>query len=420
MNINQIQNLNFKHLNFPNVLYSSHLFIVLCLFVTLKLTAQGVYEKNKRVKFEKFKGNEIDIKNYLDTAIVDPLEGIWTINFQGTIDGEYFEIQNYIKYAVVRDVNSKTREFMLIFLGSSDRDIESTSGLKPLFLMGEIQSTAELGYYVTNSYKTANEIEGVPLSSNLLLLDKITSISSYEFWSKGFKWKVSELGIRLYPKTGKVVDVTPNIGLAKGTATGFFVNGNGVLATNYHVIKDAQNISVNFFFNDEKRSLDAHVIAIDSINDLALLQIDFASFHNEFNLPYAIFENAEIGDHCFTLGYPYVNEMGFNIKLTDGVVSAKCGLGDSENVYQISVPIMHGNSGGPLFNDYGNVIGITSGGFRQKQSENVNYAIKAKYLISLLHDSNIPYNSNGNLILNSMSEHSKILKNYVCLLEVEF
>ena len=78
--------------------------------------------------------------------------------------------------------------------------------------------------------------------------------------------------------------------------------------------------------------------------------------------------------------------MGEEVKFTDGKISSKSGIQGDVRVYQISVPIQPGNSGGPLFDMDGNVVGITSSGLNREyfKSENVNYAIKASYLKNLM------------------------------------
>ena len=92
-------------------------------------------------------------------------------------------------------------------------------------------------------------------------------------------------------------------------------------------------------------------------------------------------------EKVFTIGYPLNDVMGSNYKVTDGIISSKSGIEDDVRYYQISVPLQPGNSGGPLFNKDGNIIGITSARLNSQavgtQVENVNYAIKSSYLLNL-------------------------------------
>jgi S1-C subfamily serine protease len=116
--------------------------------------------------------------------------------------------------------------------------------------------------------------------------------------------------------------------------------------------------------------------------------------------------------------------MGSNYKVTDGIISSKSGIADDVRYYQISVPIQPGNSGGPLFNKEGNVIGITSARLNSKavgtQVENVNYAIKSSYLLNLYNmlPSPTKISSTSQVASKELQDQVKVLKNYVCLIKV--
>lgn len=173
----------------------------------------------------------------------------------------------------------------------------------------------------------------------------------------------------------------------KGNGTGFFVSSQGFIATNYHVIEGASVIQANFTRNGKTESYPAKVVVTDPQNDLAIIQIDDESFHAVPELPYGLLSRTiDTGSEVFALGYPMADVMGTEVKFTDGKISSKSGIQGDVRVYQISVPIQPGNSGGPLFNMEGNVVGITSSGLNRDyfKSENVNYAIKASYLKSLI------------------------------------
>ena len=142
-------------------------------------------------------------------------------------------------------------------------------------------------------------------------------------------------------------------------------------------------------------------------------------------MPYSIIENADIGDKVFTIGYPLNDIMGTNFKVTDGIVSSNTGIADDVRYYQVSVPLQPGNSGGPLFNKDGNVIGITSARLNSNavgtQIENVNYAIKASYLLALYNmlPNNKKSGSTMQLQNKELKDQIKVLKNYVCLIEAQ-
>jgi S1-C subfamily serine protease len=133
----------------------------------------------------------------------------------------------------------------------------------------------------------------------------------------------------------------------------------------------------------------AKTIVFDEKNDIAIIKIDDENFLGTANIPYVFNTKSQsVGKKVFTLGYPMTRIMGNEIKFTDGSISSKSGFSGDVTKYQISVPIQPGNSGGPLFDYKGNLIGITSGGLNREllNTENVNYAIKSVFLDNLIHN----------------------------------
>lgn len=173
----------------------------------------------------------------------------------------------------------------------------------------------------------------------------------------------------------------------KGNGSGFFLNSKGYIATNYHVVNGTSALQANLTRNGKTESYRASVVVVDPENDLAIIRIDDKSFIGDGTLPYGLMSRTkDTGSEVFALGYPMADVMGTEVKFTDGKISSKSGIGGDVRVYQISVPIQPGNSGGPLFDMGGNVVGITSSGLNRDyfKSENVNYAIKASYLKNLM------------------------------------
>lgn len=173
----------------------------------------------------------------------------------------------------------------------------------------------------------------------------------------------------------------------RGNGSGFFLNQQGYIATNYHVVEGASALQAHFTRNGKVESYPATIVVTDPQNDLAIIKIDDNSFSSNAILPYGLMTRTkDTGSEVFALGYPMADVMGTEVKFTDGKISSKSGIGGDVRVYQISVPIQPGNSGGPLFDMGGNVVGITSSGLNRDyfKSENVNYAIKASYLKNLM------------------------------------
>lgn len=219
--------------------------------------------------------------------------------------------------------------------------------------------------------------------------------------------------LKMYPHSGSGDGVGSNIGGAsEWTGTGFALRNNYVV-TNYHVIDKAKSIFIHGVNGNSHKNYSATVVATDKHNDLALLLINGANISNT-GIPYSIkTPTAEVGEEVFVLGYPLTSTMGEEIKLTTGVISSKTGFQGDVSLYQISAPIQPGNSGGPLFNGKGDVIGIVSS--KHVGTENVGYAIKTSYLKNLLEtsisDNLMP--QNNKLSGMNLSEKVKAVKDYV-------
>jgi S1-C subfamily serine protease len=171
------------------------------------------------------------------------------------------------------------------------------------------------------------------------------------------------------------------------SGTGWLVP-EGYVATCYHVVANADKVTVII----GGKKLPATVIAGDRVNDLALLRLsDGTPLRAHHALPLAG-SLAEAGSHVFTIGYPHLDVLGANPKITDGVISAIVGLQSDPRTYQVTVPVQAGNSGGPLLNMNGEVVGIVTSKLNAVAMfqwtgdlpENVNFAVKATYLRALL------------------------------------
>jgi S1-C subfamily serine protease len=165
--------------------------------------------------------------------------------------------------------------------------------------------------------------------------------------------------------------------------------GHGYILTNNHVVGGSSHITLTLA---NGRTLQAHLVTADRVNDLALLSVDDAS-QLPPSLPLA-HGPARIGSQVFTIGYPHVDVMGHTPKLTSGIISAEAGAGDDKRLYQISVPVQGGNSGGPLINMHGEVVGVVTAKLNAMAMlrrsgdlpENVNYAIKSRMVTAFLRE----------------------------------
>lgn len=201
------------------------------------------------------------------------------------------------------------------------------------------------------------------------------------------------------------------------SGSGFALN-NGYICTNYHVIDGAKSIKIHGIQGDFTTSYSAKVIASDKFNDLAILKVDDVDFKGFGAIPYKVKTSmADVGEEIFVLGYPMTTTMGDEIKLTTGVVSSRTGFQGDVSLYQISAPIQPGNSGGPLFDSQGTLIGIVSA--KHTGAENVGYAIKASYLRNLMESSLtedvLPTNNSVSSL--PLTEKVKKVKDFVYFIE---
>ncbi|MEO8762687.1 MAG: trypsin-like peptidase domain-containing protein [Ginsengibacter sp.] len=158
-------------------------------------------------------------------------------------------------------------------------------------------------------------------------------------------------------------------------ATGFLVDGSGYIITNAHVINNARNIIVE---NKKGDQFFTKAVYVNKITDLAILKISDTSFKKVTNLPYTFPKSStELGEHIFTLGYPREE-----IVYGEGYLSAKSGYFGDTTSYQISISVNPGNSGGPVINKNGEVIGIISS--KETNADGVVFAIKSKNIYNAL------------------------------------
>jgi len=214
----------------------------------------------------------------------------------------------------------------------------------------------------------------------------------------------------------------PNIW--SGNGSGIFISNKGYIITNNHVTKDATQIEIDFKYKNQNKTYSAKVIKTDEINDLALLKIDDPTYENLEKLNYSIVtsENSDLGEDIFTLGFPKaLSTMGKDIKYTDGSISSINGFLGDKTSYQISAPIQPGNSGGPLFNFDGELIGINSSKIIQQSVDNVAYSIKSSYVADFIKsaNSNINLPNINNLKGLPLTEKIKVLSNYVVMVKVK-
>lgn len=354
------------------------------------------------VNIEVYSGGKFDIndektvRDYLNSSRLDDIEGIW----------------NYV---------------------SSSGDSE----YKLLIIKEEFNYSAYI--LETNTWWSPGERKAVfePAAVNTVFAVKwkmgnktteIKSVASMEGGVLNFNLNENETSLyKMYPQFNGQNSST---NLGKNTSEGWAGNGSGLIIsqsghviTNYHVIENAEEIEVEFIMDGENQKFNAEIIQSDKVNDLAVIKIFDLNFNGLDEIEYNFTTDlSDVGTKVYAYGYPLaLSVMGKEIKVTDGIISSKTGFDGDITTYQITAPIQGGNSGGPLFDDAGNLIGINSSGLRKDIADNVGYTIKSGYVKNLIQvlPSQIDLPASKKLESLPLTEQIKEISKYVVLIKVK-
>ena len=204
---------------------------------------------------------------------------------------------------------------------------------------------------------------------------------------------------------------------AKGTSgTGFFVSSAGYVVTNAHVVGDCSLITVH---TDSGKSGLAQVMGRDERNDLAVLKVDLPAPRSV-----ALRIGVKLGEPVAAFGFPLTDVLASSGNFTMGNVTALAGLGDDTRHVQTSTPVQPGNSGGPLLDHSGNLVGVISYKLDALKAavasgdipQNVNFAVKSSILASFLESYRIaPAVSTAGPLLSAveLAEQAKALSVFI-------
>jgi serine protease Do len=198
--------------------------------------------------------------------------------------------------------------------------------------------------------------------------------------------------------------------------SGFALTANGYIVTNYHVVKNADSIYVQNSAGDAYRT---KVVYTEPAYDIAVLKIDDASFTQFSNLPYNFRRSkSDVGEDLYTVGFPTDS-----LVLGRGYLSSANGRNGDTVAYQVSLPVNPGNSGGPVLDSKGNIIGVISG--KQSEAEGAAYAIKSRYLFRVAKeitkdstDNKIVLNNKSSLNGLTQAQQFNKIRNYIFMVKV--
>jgi len=161
--------------------------------------------------------------------------------------------------------------------------------------------------------------------------------------------------------------------VAAASGTGFFVSKSGHIISNHHVIEGCDTTKLTF----KGKEVVADVLAVDKMNDLAILK---ANLVPDKVYPVAT-EDAGLLEDIIIAGYPLGKKVSAAIKTSKGSVTALAGYGDNYSEFQTDAALNQGNSGGPIMNQKGNVIGVAVANYGKKAGvESFNFGIKSSTL----------------------------------------
>lgn len=189
------------------------------------------------------------------------------------------------------------------------------------------------------------------------------------------------------------------------SGSGIFLNNNTIL-TNYHVVKKFDKLTIDF----QDKTYPGKVIKFDKDLDIALIKIEK---NVDLSVGHLIFANyeVEVGSDVLACGYPLLNRLGSELKITSGIISSLKGFNDDVRYLQTTAPLDPGNSGGPLIDEFGNIIGLISA--KYTSGTNVGYALKIQYLTN---GSFIKTNTNNRKSITTQQIYKKA-KNTICIIK---
>ncbi|MDA9018001.1 trypsin-like peptidase domain-containing protein, partial [bacterium] len=335
--------------------------------------------------------SEKSIRDYFDSNGTDLIEGIWEYTSTGTGSYRLAIIKNDYKFSAII--------------------LEKTGPWNP----GDQKANFETA--ATDEIVTINWIMG-DKRTNKKIVGTVTNNALIDF---NLGNNISAQLYKVYPKLGKKKKT--KTGEWAGNGSGLIISKSGYIVTNHHVIEDADDIEVEFIIDGDVKKFNAEIVQSDKTNDLAIIKIFDMNFDGLEDLPYNFkTRSSDVGTKVYAYGYPMaLSLMGKEIKITDGIISSKSGFDGDITTYQITAPIQGGNSGGPLFDEKGNFLGINSSGLRKDIADNVGYSIKSSYVLNLIDvlPKSIELPSNTKLQSLPLTEQIKEISKYVVLVKVK-
>ncbi len=253
------------------------------------------------------------------------------------------------------------------------------------------------GVYRSSNGHYAISIGTVERSQARDVLEKLLGLSAIprdSFLSSGARFQVEIWSAEAINTASESAPSDPDENIKSeepdiGAGSGFFISSDGVMLTNAHVAGDCDVIEVSGYGA-------AKIVKVDSTNDLALIKLNKPQ-----TVSYAVFQMQplRIGSDVVVLGYPLADVLASTLNVTFGEVTSLSGLGGDTRFFQLSAPIQHGNSGGPVLDSAGHVVGVATARlndlkeFAERGSipQNVNFALRGEAISAFLRSANAQF-----------------------------
>ena len=295
------------------------------------------------------------------------LSGCYTATVEETVGGQFQRLNKGMSKFQVRDIFHSVIPADDPFAGGGSNCRLEYIRDKKL----EILSSASRNYHFVFENVTIPKVgchhqktigNGIFYSAHNTLAAAQNAVSSYKSTAKETKPKKKK------PK--QIFD--DNKIVAAGSGTGFFVSKTGHIITNHHVIDQCKAVKVNF----KGSEVEAKVLAIDKTNDLAILKANIN--------PSKVFtisnEDVSLLQDIIVAGFPLGKNVSSAIKTHKGSVTALAGFGDNYSNFQTDETINQGNSGGPVMDQKGNIVGVAVALMSVEAGQNIFFAVKSSTL----------------------------------------
>jgi S1-C subfamily serine protease len=399
---------NYWDFNMPGMIYNNSSSNVAIINKMKKLFYYNVARDDSftiKLKKEMTEWKEKSIKGYFDKNGFSGLEGVY----------ERFKLGNETSASAAKykiGLIKINNGYDVIYIGGAN-SLDWTEGERK----AKIMNTASPNFYKVEWFM-ASKIKNEDVYA---FINEKNGLLTFEFSGEGIE-KFNEY-LKLYPSVNAPKHSSSgnlDSDNFKGSGSGFAVSKDGLIVTNHHVIDGAKTVKVQITQVGKNKIYSTDIILSDPKNDLAILKINDDLFNGFDDIPYTIKKQvSNMGTTVYALGYPLIDTMGESIKLTNGIISSKMGYQGDITQYQLSVPVQPGNSGGPLFDKDGYLVGVINA--KHRNAENATYAIKSNVLSNLLElVPGIPdLNKKNNLANLSLTKQVEIIENYVLLIKVK-